>query len=67
MVWVDGHYSWLGGQWSWINGTWQRPPSEGATWIPGSYDAQTKRWTEGHWERGANPAPRTREPITPQR
>jgi hypothetical protein len=52
-VWVAGHYSWVGGQWTWIDGTWQHPPTLNATWIPGSYDAQNKRWTEGRWERGA--------------
>jgi hypothetical protein len=33
-----------------MNGTWQRPPNVGATWVPGAYDAQTHRWTEGHWD-----------------
>ena len=48
-VWVPGHYSWVGGQWTWVGGGWQRPPTSGATWVPGSYDAQNHRWTEGHW------------------
>ena len=49
-AWVGGHYSWVGGQWQWTAGSWQRPPQPGAAWIPGSYDATTKRWTEGHWD-----------------
>jgi hypothetical protein len=49
-VWVAGHYSWVGGQWTWVDGTWQRPPNTDALWIPGNYDAQNKRWTEGHWD-----------------
>jgi hypothetical protein len=60
-VWVDGHYSWSGGQWNWVNGSWQRPPNGNGTWIPGSYDRQTKRWTEGHWTTMGPTAPRNRD------
>jgi hypothetical protein len=65
-VWVDGHYSWVGGQWSWVDGNWQRPPREGATWIPGSYDAQNKRWTEGHWDISRPAPPRTPAAAPPK-
>lgn len=49
-VWVAGHYSWLNGQWTWVDAAWQRPPNPGAAWVPGSFDAQNMRWTEGHWD-----------------
>jgi hypothetical protein len=49
-VWIAGHYSWTNGQWTWINGTWAVPPTQTATWVPGRYDAATRRWTEGHWD-----------------
>jgi hypothetical protein len=53
-VWVAGHYTYVSGQWNWVSGSWQRPPNPGAAWVPGRYDAQTKRWTEGHWDTNAN-------------
>ncbi|MGH7958493.1 MAG: hypothetical protein ACREH8_15990 [Opitutaceae bacterium] len=59
-AWVAGHYSWGGGQWTWVNGMWQRPPQPNATWIPGNYDAQNKRWTEGHWSTNGAPTPTRR-------
>ena len=64
-VWVAGHHSWVGGQWTWVEGTWQRPPEADAVWAPGYYDAQNKRWTEGHWERGGSPAARAKERAAP--
>jgi hypothetical protein len=66
-VWIAGHYSWVGGQWSWVEGTWQRPPHERATWIPGTYDAQNKRWTEGHWDTTRVPSRRERERTQDER
>jgi hypothetical protein len=66
-VWVAGHFSWVGGQWTWVDGMWQRPPDLNAVWVPGHYDAQTKRWTEGHWERGASPAARANQRAQPER
>jgi hypothetical protein len=48
-MWIAGHYSYVNGQWTWVDGMWQRPPHPNGTWIPGSYDALSKRWTEGHW------------------
>ena len=53
-VWVGGHYSWVGGQWTWVDGNYQRPPNPDAVWVPGNYDAQNKRWTEGRWDTGAS-------------
>jgi hypothetical protein len=49
----------VNGQWTWINGTWTTPPAPGAVWTDGHYDAQTQRWTEGHWEMGGSPTPGT--------
>ena len=50
-AWVPGHYSWNAaqGQWTRVNGSWQQPPSPGATWVPGTYDQGSHRWTEGYW------------------
>lgn len=48
-AWVPGHSRWSNNQWSWVNGTWQQPPAAGASWISGTYDATTHRWTAGHW------------------
>jgi hypothetical protein len=53
-VWVPGHHTWTGSQWRWISGTWQRPPNPNAQWLPGHYDPQTKRWTEGRWDVTSN-------------
>ena len=66
-IWVAGHYSWVGGQWTWVEGTWQRPPRENAKWIPGAYDAQNKRWTEGHWETSGITSRRERERTQDER
>lgn len=61
-VWVAGHYSWMSGQWTWVDASWQRPPHVGAAWVPGSYDAQNLRWTEGHWDTsGVNARTSTRD------
>jgi hypothetical protein len=61
-VWVPAHYAWTG-QWTWVDGNWQNPPGANATWVPGRYEAQTKRWTEGHWEQSSAATDR----VTPPR
>jgi hypothetical protein len=66
-VWVPGHNSWTGGEWKWVDGAWQRPPQSGATWVPGQYDTQNKRWTEGYWNPGGNPATRVQDGAAPKR
>lgn len=55
-AWVPGHYIPVKGEWQWVAGKWAQPPTVESVWIQGSYDAQTKRWSEGHWQPDGKPA-----------
>lgn len=55
-AWVAGHYIPVKGEWQWVAGKWAQPPTVESVWIQGSYDAKTKRWSEGHWQPDGKPA-----------
>lgn len=55
-AWVPGHYIPVKGEWQWVAGKWAMPPTVESVWIQGSYDAKTKRWSEGHWQPDGKPA-----------
>ncbi len=55
-AWVPGHYVPVKGEWQWVSGKWAMPPTVESVWIQGSYDAKTKRWSEGHWQPDGKPA-----------
>jgi hypothetical protein len=55
-AWVPGHYIPVKGEWQWVAGKWAQPPTVESVWIQGSYDAKTKRWSEGHWQPDGKPA-----------
>jgi hypothetical protein len=55
-AWVAGHYIPVKGEWQWVAGKWAMPPTVESVWIQGSYDAKTKRWSEGHWQPDGKPA-----------
>jgi hypothetical protein len=33
-VWIPGYYDWAGNRWAWRSGHWERPPRQGAVWVP---------------------------------
>ncbi len=57
-AWVAGHYIPLKGEWKWVAGKWSMPPTVESVWIEGTYDAQAKHWSEGHWQPDGTPAPK---------
>lgn len=49
-VWVRGYYQPVKGEWQWRPGVWAIPATPQSVWIDGSYDPNSKRWSEGHWQ-----------------
>jgi hypothetical protein len=34
MIWISGYYAPRGGRWEWVRGHYERPPRQGAVWVP---------------------------------
>ena len=50
-VWVPGAWTW-NGRWVWTAGYWDRPPRQGAVWVPHRYQHRNgvHVWVRGGWQ-----------------
>jgi hypothetical protein len=48
-----------GPMYAWVAGKWSMPPTVESVWIEGTYDAQAKHWSEGHWQPDGTPTPKS--------
>jgi hypothetical protein len=50
-VWTNGYWDLRGSRWYWVGGRWQRPPRQGARWVPNQWRNEHGhyRMSRGGW------------------